>query len=578
VKIFGSVKNLPCLILASGLWATSCAAGATTACPNDDTGLKLPPGFCATIFADDVGHARHMVVAPNGVLYVNTWSGGYYEPGAIHEGGFLVALQDTTGTGRANVNQRFGDTSQTGGAGGTGIALYKGALYAEINDRIVSYKLSNGSLISKDAPEVVVSGLPLTGDHPMHPFAIDAAGLLYVTVASATNSCQEKNRELKSPGISPCTELETRSGIWRYDAKKRNQKFSAAERYVTGIRNADGIAFDPSGQELYATQHGRDQLSQNWPDLYTPEQGATLPAEVLLHIKQGADYGWPVCYQDPVQGRLVLAPEYGGDGGKAVGVCAAKTPPVAAFPAHWGPNAVALYGDGKQFPARYRNGAFIAFHGSWNRAPFPQGGFNVVFQSLSPSTSTCEIFADGFGGRSAERGRWGYRPSGLAVAPDGALYISDDIHGRIYKVVYRGGAATAQAKGTPCPSPSAPAGVISVTPTETINAAAAKLPVAAGATKETVALGANLYSSGITCAGCHGDDATGTQLGPNLTDGKWLWSDGSLAGIAKSIAAGVPHPKEYRAPMPALGGAQLNDAQVSALAAYIWGASHGERK
>jgi glucose/arabinose dehydrogenase len=96
------------------------------ACPNNDSGLKLPAGFCATVFADGVGHARHMVVAPSGVLYVNTWSGRYYGNDTPHAGGFLVALQDKGGAGKADVIERFGETVQSGGAGGTGIGLYKG--------------------------------------------------------------------------------------------------------------------------------------------------------------------------------------------------------------------------------------------------------------------------------------------------------------------------------------------------------------------------------------------------------------------------------------------------------------------
>jgi glucose/arabinose dehydrogenase len=203
------------------------------ACPQDDTGLRLPAGFCATVFADGIGHARHLVVAANGVVYVNTWSGRYYGSDKPHAGGFLVALQDTTGAGKANVNQRFGETVQSGGAGGTGIDLYKGALYAEINDRIVRYALSSGANIPRDPPETVVSGLPLGGDHPMHPFAIDADGIMYVDVATATNSCQPKNRKPKIPGAVPCTELETRGGIWRYDANKTGQVFSPAERFAT---------------------------------------------------------------------------------------------------------------------------------------------------------------------------------------------------------------------------------------------------------------------------------------------------------------------------------------------------------
>jgi len=127
-------------------------------------------------------------------------------------------------------------------------------------------------------PEAFVSGLPLTGDHPMHPFAIDAKGNLFVDVATATNSCQSQNRMPNVAGDKPCTELETRGGVWRYDANKTGQKFSPAERYATGIRNADGITIDSTGLGLYAAQQGRDELYENWPKLYNEDQGANLPA------------------------------------------------------------------------------------------------------------------------------------------------------------------------------------------------------------------------------------------------------------------------------------------------------------
>ena len=327
------------------------------ACPNNDAGLKLPPGFCATVFADGIGHARHMVVAPNGVVYVNTWSGDYYGNDKTHPGGFLVALHDKTGSGKADVIERFGETAQSGGKGGTGIGMYKGAIFAEINDRIVRYSLPTGALIPSGSPETVVSGLPLGGDHPMHPFIISADGSMYVDVATATNACQPQNRQPKVPGSDPCTELKTRGGVWRYDANKTNQKFSPAERYATGIRNAEGFAIDSDGN-IFITQHGRDQLYTNWRDLYKPTDEATQPAEEMMLLKSGGDYGWPECYYDAVQKKLVLAPEYGGDGGKRIGVCASKTGPVAAFPAHWGPNGMTHY-DKKEFPARYRNGVFI---------------------------------------------------------------------------------------------------------------------------------------------------------------------------------------------------------------------------
>jgi hypothetical protein len=121
---FSVVRSVMAHQGSSGGSSSLSAVDAGSACANDDSGLKLPPGFCATVFADGIGHARHLVVAPNGVVYVNTWSGSYYPPNeTVHEGGFLVALQDKTGSGRAGVIERFGETAKTGGAGGTGIAL-----------------------------------------------------------------------------------------------------------------------------------------------------------------------------------------------------------------------------------------------------------------------------------------------------------------------------------------------------------------------------------------------------------------------------------------------------------------------
>ena len=238
---------------------------------------------------------------------------------------------------------------------------------------------------------------------------------------------------------SPCKELETRGGIWSYDANTAGQTFSPAGLYATGIRNAEGLALDPSGQ-LYATQHGRDQLSDNWPGLYTPKQAADLPAEELLKIVKGGDYGWPICYFDSTQKKLVLAPEYGGDGGKKVGECNKKIEPVKFFPAHWAPNALVFY-DGKQFPPQYKGGAFIAFHGSWNRAPQPQEGYRVVFAPFANGShqGEYETFANDFAGTPTPQPTTAkYRPSGLAVAPDGSLYVSEDMHGRIWHITYNG--------------------------------------------------------------------------------------------------------------------------------------------
>ena len=322
-----------------------------------------------------------------------------------HAGGFLVALQDTNGDGRADVIVRFGPGAESGNAGGTGIALYNGALYAEMNDRIVRYALPAGAIAPSGPPEVIVSGLPLTGDHPMHPFAIDAQGNLYVDLGSATNSCQVENRMPNSPGIQPCTELETRAGIWRYDANRTGQHFSPAERFATGLRNGEGIAFDSAGR-IFATQHGRDQLRENWPKLYTPEQGANEPAEELVQLERGADYGWPECYFDVTQQKLVLAPEYGGDGGKAVGLCAEKRAPSRPFPRTGRPTICCSTTD---ISFRLPIGAVRSS---------PSTGRGTARRSPKAATTSCSsrsptgkasgpfvVFADGFAGAVKEPGR-----------------------------------------------------------------------------------------------------------------------------------------------------------------------------
>jgi len=543
---------------------TASPTNASAACPGDNGGLTLPNGFCATIFADGIGHARQLAVAPDGTVYVNSWSGRYYKNDTPHPGGFLVALRDTKGSGKSDVEERFGETFAEGSHGGTGIFYYKDAIYAEVNDRILRYPLKAGEVAPHAKPETVVYGLPLDGDHPMHPFTIDANGHLFVDLGSATNACQAKNRMPQSPGLNPCVELETRGGTWRYDANKTGQIFSPKERYATGIRNGEGFDFDSEGR-LFVTQHGRDQLRENWPEFYEPRQGAELPAEEVVLLKEGGDYGWPYCYYDQDQQKLVLAPEYGGDGGKTVGLCVEKLPPTFAFPGHWAPNDLKIY-KGTAFPQAYRGGAFIAFHGSWNRAPFPQQGFFVVFQPLANGAASGQfsVFADGFAGAAKDRGKAEHRPTGLAVGPDGALYISDDVMGRIWRVTYTGNPDKAELQNAPVPQSQR-------------QGAGLDLPTPLGATPEQVALGRRIFRGEVesaTCGGCHGADATGTPVGPDLTTGKWLWGDGSLESLTERIAQGVPEPKVYRGAMPPLGGSELKEDSLMAVAAYVWAVGH----
>src|SRR4029078_11000677 len=212
---FDGIRTLFTVSLAVVLAGACTSAGAATesnasaqndavSCSGKDPGITLPPGFCATVFADNLGHARHLTVTSHGVVYVNTWSGLYYGNDKPPAGGFLVALKDTDGDGKADVVSRFGKTVAQASARRTGIALYNGALYAEVNDLIVRYKLPEIGVVPTDPPETIVSGLPLTGDHPMHPFAINDKGEMFVDGATATDSCQKKNRMAKSPGLKPC--------------------------------------------------------------------------------------------------------------------------------------------------------------------------------------------------------------------------------------------------------------------------------------------------------------------------------------------------------------------------------------
>jgi glucose/arabinose dehydrogenase/cytochrome c553 len=543
-------------------------------CPESDSGLSLPRGFCATIFADNVGHARQLAVTPDGTVYVNTWSGIYYGNDTPHEGGFLIALKDTKGRGQADVNVRFGPTFAEGAHGGTGIWLYKNWLYAEIDDKIVRYELKNGAAAPTGEAETILSGMPITGDHPMHGFAVDAKGNLFVEMGTPTNACEKENRMPHSPGVDPCPELETRGGIWRYDASKIDQVFSPKERYATGNRNAEGFDFDSDGR-LYITQHGRDQLHEDWPELYTAKQGWEQPSEEVVILKQDANYGWPYCYYDPEQKKLVLAPEYGGDGGKKVGRCDTLDGPVASFPAHWAPNDLKIY-KGSQFPKAYQGGAFIAFHGSWNRAPGPQGGYNVLFQPLADGKTSGDyvVFADGFAGPKKEPGGALHRPSGLAVGPDGALYITDDKAGRIWRVTYNGD-PNAPIEAAPAPTKQAEASP-GAFPPEGVHPNAG-LPVPPGATGEQVALGQKIFHgevAGGTCAGCHGADGIGTPVGADLASGTWLWVDGSLQSITDIIRNGVPKPKQHPGAMPPFGGVPLSDTDLASVAAYVWAIGH----
>ncbi|WP_298734603.1 PQQ-dependent sugar dehydrogenase [uncultured Chitinophaga sp.] len=405
---------------------TDATAQSATPAPDADTaGLKLPDGFGAIKVADSVGKARHLVVTKEGDIYVKLAS--------PKDGKGIIRLHDANGDGKADENTGFGDY------GGTGIAIKNGYLYASSNTEVFRYKLDDKDQVSNpDQPEKIVTGLIDRNQHESKSLALDNDGNIYVNIGAYSNACQEKDRTAGSLGMKPCPVLDSAGGIWQFKADQQNQTYGTGVRYATGLRNVVGLDWNQQVNALYVMQHGRDQLHDMFPKLFTQEQSVNLPAECMYRLKQGSDCGWPYIYYDHEQQKKILNPEYGGDGKKTGGENAED--PIAAFPAHMAPNALLFY-TGNMFPERYKNGAFIAFHGSWNRAPEKQQGYFVVFvpfQDGKPS-GKWEVFADGFAGTDniVSPGDARHRPCGLAQGPDGSLYVSDDARGSIYRIVYK---------------------------------------------------------------------------------------------------------------------------------------------
>lgn len=394
-----------------------------TSTPVGDSSIKVPAGFTAQIFADSLGEARHIVFNSNGDIYVKL--------NKVTNGVGVLRLRDTNNDGKADNVTGFGHY------GGTGIAIKDGYLYASSNSEIFRYKLGQDGTPDSGSAQRIVTGLIDKGEHNSKSIALDNAGNIYVNIGAPSNSCQVENRKTGSPGMNPCPILDSAGGIWQFKADKTDQTYKDGIRYATGIRNIVGLDWNSTNNELYAVQHGRDDLDRLYPKLYTTEQRVELPAEELFKITKGSDFGWPYCYYDGNQKLKVQAPEYGGDGKKTTG-CEGKGQPLYAFPAHWAPNAMLFY-TGDQFPAKYKNGAFIAFHGSWNRAPMEQAGYNVVFLPFKDGVPSgeYEVFADGFAGADVSPGEAKFRPCGLAQGADGSLYMSDDKQGRVWKVTYK---------------------------------------------------------------------------------------------------------------------------------------------
>lgn len=398
----------------------------------DNGGLFLPEGFGALVVADSIGPARHLAVNSNGDIYVKL---------RITKGDKgNVAIRDTDKDGKANIIQRFGDYPNDGSFA-TEMRIHNGYLYFSSELVVYRQKLTPGKLIPAGKPEVIViDRFPLRW-HNAKSLAFDNKGGLYVTFSGQTNNCEDwstikGDNYADVKGFSPCPELKYQGGIWKFDENTLKQLQPNGQKYATGLRSIVAISWNEEDNSLYALNHGRDYLESHAPQHFSAWDNTVLPAEEFMKIKEGDDFGWPYSYYDHFKNKRMVAPEYGGDGIKEA---KGYADPLMGFPAHWAPNDMLFY-QGNQFPARYKKGAFVAFHGSTNRAPYPQAGYIVAFIPFENGkpTGKWEIFADGFVGGDIIRDLddVNYRPMGLAEGPDGSLYVSESKKGKIWRILF----------------------------------------------------------------------------------------------------------------------------------------------
>lgn len=397
-------------------------------------GLILPPSFEAVVVTDSLrGRARHMAVNENGDIYVKARF--------PKRGGGNIALRDTTGDGKADVIVPFGGYPDDG-TYGTAMRVHNGYIYFSSQLVVYRQKLTPGKLVPDSEVEVIMKDDHQHGNHEhiAKPIAFDDKGNIYIPFGAPSNACQIINRTPYSNGMDPCPLLEDHGGVWRFDANKRDQTQADGFKFATGLRSIVAMEWNKEDNNLYTVMHGRDDLLRLWAGKFSPWQSAELPSEEFLRITEGSDAGWPYCYYNQVKNLKVEAPEYGGDG-ETVGRCGNFEKPLIGFPGHWAPNDLLFY-TGKQFPEHYYNGAFIAFHGSTNRAPYPQAGFFVAFVPFANGAPSgdWEVFADGFAGVDpiVDVSDAVYRPMGLAQGPDGSLYVSDTEKGKIWRVMFKG--------------------------------------------------------------------------------------------------------------------------------------------
>lgn len=336
--------------------------------------LKVPPGFHVDLFASSVGSVRLMALDPAGTLLVSVPSRGQ-----------VLALPDRDGDGKADAIQ----TVVEGLDQPHGLAFKDGALYVAEGGRVQRFRYDPATRKATQGT-VVVRDLPRGGNHWTRTVVFGPDGRLYVSVGSSCNVCRESDKR--------------RAAVLRYQADG-----SGEQVFATGLRNAVGLAFHPSTGVLWATVNERD-----W-------RGDDVPPDYVTEVKDGAFHGWPDCM---TVGGKVIADDKGAR-------CDGVTRPTVEIQAHSAPIGLAFY-TASQFPAEYRGSLFVAYRGSWNRTILT--GYKVVrvrFQDGKPAG--VEDFATGWlEGSSA----WG-RPVDVMVGRDGALYVSDQGAGRIYRISYR---------------------------------------------------------------------------------------------------------------------------------------------
>lgn len=430
-------------IFAACLVFTHCEQAARLPQPDPDNGgLFLPGGFDALVVAESTGRARHIAVNDNGDIYVKLT----YNDRMNGSGG-TVGLRDLDADGRADSVVYFGDYKDEGGSA-VGVMIHDGYLYTSTVRTVLRNKLTAGDLIPRSETELVLTDSDPNVVHNWHttkPLAFDNKGNMFVPFGSPSDGCHDITEygPVGMPGgrgLNPCPELEMHAGIWKFPANRTGLTQEDGEKYATGLRSIVGMQWNPGDESLYAVVNGIDNFHTLYPERFSSWQAAVLPAESLIKVREGSNFGWPYAYYDHMRKKNFVSPAYGGDGKITEGAAGFDTP-VMGFPGHWAPMDLLFY-QGDQFPERYRNGVFIAFHGSTDRSPYPQAGYIVCFVPLhnGEATGPWEVFADGFTGVDtvANTSDAVYRPMGLAEGPDGSLYISDSNKGKIWRVMFRG--------------------------------------------------------------------------------------------------------------------------------------------